>query len=251
MRLAVSNLAWPTADDAEALALLASLGVDGVEVAPAKVTDAPRYYRAMIEDCGLKIPALQGIMFNRPDLNLFGDHGPLEDHFSAMADLASELGAEVMVFGAPRNRLRGGLSLTAAWNLAVDTFRDLAFVSHGVIIGIEPIPLSYGCDFLTNWMSVWAMVREVCDPGVMVHLDSGCVGDEIVYAIEEASPVHFHFSQPGLDDFSQPLPSQAAAATALRATNYQGWATIEMRQRPDWKSAITRAVTLFRPLLFD
>ena len=37
MRVAVSNIAWPAELDAEAYALLAGMGVEGIEIAPTRV----------------------------------------------------------------------------------------------------------------------------------------------------------------------------------------------------------------------
>ena len=96
------------------------------------------------------------------------------------------------------------------------------------------------------------MVRAVNHPNLRVHLDTGCVtlaGDSIKEAAHDTNPVHFHASQPDLGDFSVPLSAHWDAAEALKATDYQGWVSIEMREQPDWKGAIRRAVAVLQPLL--
>jgi D-psicose/D-tagatose/L-ribulose 3-epimerase len=252
LRLAVSNLAWPPGEDAEALGILAGLDVQGVEVAPARMRCPPAEYRNRVADAGLDVCALQGIMFGRPELQLFGEMWPLKDHFERMGDIAREIGAGVMVFGAPSNRRRRDISLDDAWIRAAGVFGILADATQGVIIGLEPIPRSYGCDFLTDWFSVWAMVRAVNHPNLRVHLDTACVtlaGGSVGEAVRDSKPVHFHASQPAMEAFGTPLPEHQEAATALHAINYQGWVTIEMLEQTDWREAIRCAVGVVGPML--
>ncbi len=232
-----------------ALELLSSLGVQGVEVAPTRLPCPPAEYRNQVADAGLAVSSLQAILHKRPDLQLFGDMLLLRDHFARMAEVAHALGAGVMVFGAPANRRRGNLPLGVAWDRAVAKLRSLADAAHGVVIGLEPVPEIYGGDFLTHWFEVWKMVREVDRPGLRVHLDTACVdlaGDSIGTAIRDSADVlaHYHASQPDLGDFKAPLSAHWEAAEALEEVRYQGWMAIEMRQQPDWRRAIARAVSV-------
>ena len=76
-RLAVSNLAWPTEQDDAAFALLARLGVAGVEVAPTRLAawDALSAvqladYRSRLAASGLAVSSLQAMLFGLPELQL-------------------------------------------------------------------------------------------------------------------------------------------------------------------------------------
>ena len=81
MRLAISNIAWPAGADAAAAPLLRAHGVEGVELALTKIwpepLDAPaaevRAYRDGWEKQGLRIAALQALLFGKPHLTLFSD----------------------------------------------------------------------------------------------------------------------------------------------------------------------------------
>ena len=81
MRLAVSNIAWAADEQDAILAALPGMGVAGVEIAPTMiwpgwegaVVDAARDLRGRLEGQGLAVPALQAILFARPDLHVFGD----------------------------------------------------------------------------------------------------------------------------------------------------------------------------------
>ena len=248
MRLALSNLAWPTELDEDAFQKLAASGVQGIEVAPTRlapwdeITPAKlRTYRERVVDAGLVVSSLQAILFGTDDLSLLGARESFDAmlaHLRRVTDIASLLGAGVLVFGAPRNRLRGGLPEGEAWSLARDRWREIGDVvdQSGIVIGIEPVPAFYGGDFLVSWQDVLRMVREVDHSGICVHLDTGCValgGGDIAEAVTATRPwlAHFHAAQPGLENFACPHPSHASAASALRASGYEGWVAIEMREQ--------------------
>jgi D-psicose/D-tagatose/L-ribulose 3-epimerase len=104
VKLAFSNLAWPAEDDAALLPELPELGFSSLEVAPTRLWSEPlaqdddevAAVRAGIEASGLRIVALQSLLFQRPELQLFGDaeaRQGLHDHLVGMARLASRLGA--------------------------------------------------------------------------------------------------------------------------------------------------------------
>jgi len=121
-RLAVSNLAWEPDQDDKIAKLLRSEHVTGIEIAPTKWRPRPleataadvAAYRRAWDDRGLTIVSLQSLLFGRPDLQLFGDdtvRRAMLDYLRGMVDLAVALGAGVLVFGSPKNRLRGELPL--------------------------------------------------------------------------------------------------------------------------------------------
>src|SRR5713226_5663278 len=78
--LAVSNIAWEPADDGAVRELLAELGVNAVELAPTKYWPAPcnppetavTACRREWEAAGVRVVALQALLFGMPDLKVFG-----------------------------------------------------------------------------------------------------------------------------------------------------------------------------------
>ena len=255
MKLAVSNIAWSADEQAGILPTLPALGITGVEIAPTVLwpawdgatPDAARTLRHELAAQGLAVPALQSILFARPDLHLFADPAPLVAHIARVAALAAALGAGAMVFGSPRNRLRGALSPEAAMDAAVPVFRALAAACHdaGTALAIEANPPQYGGDFLLRWPEAAELVARVAHPGVVLHLDTACTalaGDDPAAAAATAPNLaHFHVSAPNLGpvDAASPIDHPAIAA-ALRAANYTGWVSIEMR-RTDTPLATIRA----------
>jgi len=246
VKLAVSNIAWDAAADDAAAAVLAREGVRGIEIAPTKWRDDPyaapagdvAALRGRWEDRGLPIVALQSLMFGRPELQLLaGDHerAALIDHLRKVADFAAGVGARSLVFGSPKNRVRGGRSMADAMAIARDTFRVLATYAHerSVVFCIEANPPEYGCDFITRTAEAVELCRLVDDPAVRVNADLGgmmLAGEDPADAIARAAPYlgHVHASEPQLARLSS-MAAHERAATALIAIEYSSWVSIEMR----------------------
>jgi D-psicose/D-tagatose/L-ribulose 3-epimerase len=272
MKLAVSNIAWDEAEQLEILPALAAAGVTGIEIAPTKIwpdwtgatPEAAARLRAALAARGFVVPALQSILFGRPDLRVFGGHAALVDHIALVAALAGALGAGVMVFGSPRNRLRGALSEAEAMRQAVPVFREIgaACAAAGTCLGIEANPPQYGGDFLLTWRDAAELVALVDHPGIGLHLDTACTamaGDDPVAAATACADRirHFHVSAPqlgpvgprmgGADEESAAIDHPGIAA-ALRSRGYSGWVSIEMRRSDTPVPSVLRAVDFVRGL---
>jgi len=255
MKLSISNIGWEQHDDPAVMAGLARLGVQGIEVAPTKIwpewqgaeAGAAVRYREKLAAAGFDIPAMQAILFGRPELQLFVSrtHGAFLDHMRRVADLAAALGAGVLVFGAPKNRRRGQLSMGAAMDMAADFFRRAGEICYrrGCCLGLEHNPVEYGCDFITNVADARELVDRVDHPGFRLHLDSAgvhmCDGDFAGVIATAGRFVHFHISEPMLEPVAGGVVDHDAAASALRALGYDAWVSIEMKTVPD-------AYTLYR-----
>lgn len=271
MKLAVSNIAWDEREQEEVLKLLLKHGVTGVEVAPTKiwpdwqgVDDASVQAAAeRFHSAGFMIPALQSVLFGRPDLQVFGSDQSREallEHLSRVGSIARGLGAEVLVFGSPKNRLRGSLSQREAFTQAVIFFREAAAVcmSKGTVLCIEPNPEVYGCNFVTRWREAVELVEAVDHPGFGLHLDTGCIhmaGDDPAEAVRDCAHVmrHLHVSEPQLTDLTKPVVAHELVASALRETCYPFWVSLEMR-RPDptiqgISASVERVVSAYGPFV--
>lgn len=265
MRLAVSNIAWAADEQPAVLAALAGLGVTGIEVAPTVVwpdwhgatPQAARELARMLAGEGFAVPALQSILYARPALTVFGDaagRAALAAHVAHVARIAEGLGAAVMVFGSPRNRLRGDLAPEAAMAAAVPVFRALGEACHaaGTALAIEANPAEYGCDFLTRWHEAAELVERVDHPGVVLHLDTACTslaGDDSVAAVAACAGRirHFHVSAAQLGPVAEDgTTDHAAIAAALRAQGYGGWVSVEMRRAAAPLDTIRHAAGLMR-----
>lgn len=248
MKLAVSNIAWTKDEEPAVAALLQKLGVKYIEVAPTKQWQDPTVapadeveaYKKFWESYGLEIVAFQSMLFPRPDLKIFEDEAnrnETAEHLDKFIGLAGTLGAQVMVFGSPKNRQKGDMSDDAAEAIATDFFGRLGDRAQqdNVYFCIEPNATDYACDFVTTAQQGLDLVNKVGNPGFQLHLDIACMtlaGDDIVTSIKNAAPVlkHFHISSPML----MPVEDREdvhhrEAAQALREIGYDRFVSIEMR----------------------
>lgn len=247
MRYAFSNIAWSPADDADVFALLRSHGVTGIEVAPTKLWPdwagatpaAARAVKGRLADAGFEVPALQAVLFGRPAARLFGADGARElcAHLASVAELAGAIGARAIVLGAPQQRDRGELTPEQAFDRALPVLRGLArrFADAGCCLCIEPNPVSYGCNFITDAMQGAALVRAVDHPGFGLHLDAAAMhlaGDDLAELWPQLGALvrHYHISEPQLAGFAAPRVPHARNLATLRDGGYEGWCSVEMRE---------------------
>lgn len=252
MKKAFSQIAWSTPDAPAVHALLLAHGFTGIEVAPTKIwpdwvgatPDAAAAYRRALAAEGLAVPALQAILFGKPNARLFGtpeQQAEFIAHLTLVAQLANALEAPVVVIGAPKNRIRGDLSSTEADSLALPIFERLGaeFQRMGSCLCIEANPADYGCDYLTTTTQVRDMVMRVGSTGIGLHVDTAQLlmgGEHLSSFVGDATcPIrHVHLSEP----FLEPLDRSAKVAhrdnmAILDQAQYAGWVSVEMREAPD------------------
>jgi sugar phosphate isomerase/epimerase len=238
---------------------LAALGVTGIEVAPTRIAawdvlsvEVLTAYKRAATAAGLAIPSVQAIFFGRPDDQLLGETAAfrrMTEHMRRIGDIAGVLGAQIAVFGAPRNRNRGTLREDEAQKLAVERLRVLGDIAQaaGLALGLEPVPIQYGADFLLRAADIRRLVASCAHPGVRPHLDAACVtlsGDAIADEIiaTHSDLAHYHIAEADLGPFEAPICPHEQAAGALREIGYNGWCVIEMREQNNGFAAVEAAV---------
>ena len=246
MKLAISNIAWEQHDDSIILDLLINNGVTGIEVAPTKLwqnwegashKESTKYKKVMQEQ-GLELPAMQAILFGKPELQLFdkASHNDFLEHIKLVADLASGFSSRVMVFGAPKNRKRGQMSYSEAMEVAADFFHKAGeiCVEYECCIGLEHNPVEYSCDFVTNVLDAKELVEKVDHQGFKLHIDAAglhmCGGDISEMINNAGEFVHYHISEPMLEPISGGEVDQKSGIETLKAIGYKKWVSIEMKQ---------------------
>lgn len=262
-RAAISNIAWPAQDDAQAVTLAAELGFSGIELAPGKVfgpldaigSDALRRYRRDLGAQGLSIPALQAILFGVTDAHLFESEATrarLGERLTRVAEVAGELGAGACVFGSPALRDPGQRSIQEAMDIAANFFARLAprFVENGTVLAFEANPSIYQCRFVTCTSEAIDLVKRVDTPGFGLQLDMGTVfangesADTVIAAGRIAR--HCHVSEPQLVPLGTGGHDHQVTGAALRDTDYDGWISIEMRAVDNWISAMETGASIVR-----
>lgn len=260
MNLSVSNIAWSVDEDLAAYSILRTHQVSHIEVAPTRIrpnwpditSKAVRDYRDQLETEGFVVSSLQAILFGRPELQLFGDQAAFRSHLERCAGIAAELGAAAVVFGAPKNRLKGALPTEEALSKAADFFTSVApaFESSHARLCIEPNPAEYGGDFLTGVAEAAALVSAVNHPSVRLHLDTACLSlsGSDAHAVRKYAALtsHFHASEPFLAPLSRPSLDHRSFAEELRSSGYDKFVCLEMRAQPDTLKEFTESLRQFR-----
>ena len=261
MNIAISNLAWPPADDDAVFALLKERGLSRVEIAPTKyfpeieaaTPDQIRAVKARFAAAKLTVVGFQSLLFGQPDLKVFAEREVTDrtiDYLGVLAKLCSDLGGQVMVFGSPKNRqVPAEMTKDDAWRAAVDFFWKAGqrCHEHGVTLVIEPNPVQYHCNFITNVEQAARLVREVDSPGFGLHLDLGAItlnGEDVKQVIADSADIlnHFHISEPEIKPLQPDNPNHKLAAAALRRAKYQGVVSIEMLPPPNGLEQIGEAL---------
>lgn len=264
MKTAISNIAWENYNDLKVLELLKSYNVQGIELAPTKVwpgwnnitKQSILELKTFMNDNGFKIPAMQAILFGKPELQLFDteSHRDFLEHFKLLAELAYELETDVLVFGAPKNRKRNQLSVMDADDIAIDFFSKVGeiFKNGNTSLVIENNPVEYMCDYMTNVSDVENIVNKVNSENIKVHADSAgihmCVGDiaDIIKGIKKIA--HYHISEPMLNPIHEQSVDHYKALNALKDIHYNNWISIEMKQTKDEYNDIKKSLDFLKNL---
>ena len=153
MKLAISNIAWPTSEEEMAARIMQEAQIGGVEVAPTKLWPKPleatdddlARYRHFWAAHGIAIVAVQSLLFGRPDLTIFENAVKRREtlaYLRRIMRLSAQLGAHVLVFGSPKNRKVNDLPPATVETIAVDFFHAAGEVAaaYELLLCIEPNP---------------------------------------------------------------------------------------------------------------
>ena len=248
MKIALSNIAWDRAEDADVARLMQQHGVTGLDVAPGKLFVDPLHaadaditaYVDFWKPYGVQIVGMQSMLYGHLELKLFESaeaRQQMAEYLRAIIALAGKLGVGPMVFGSPKNRQRGDMDPQTAFDIAATFFHEMAEVAqaHDTVLCLEPNPPHYNCDFLTTTAEALPLVQAVNHPGLRLHLDTAIMtmnGEDIAGALRSARDwlAHFHISEPQLGAVQAGgAVDHAHVAAQLRAIGYEGWVSIEMR----------------------
>jgi sugar phosphate isomerase/epimerase len=278
MRLAFSTNAYLKHPFDEAASRIASLGYEGLEL----LADVPHAWPAGLLDVQKRgiLRAMERSQLAFSNINAFMMNAVNDrrqpywypsfiepephyrqvriDHTHRALDLCAELGAP-HITTEPGGPLAPGQPRQEAIDLFVEVLKPLAQHAHdrGVLLLIEPEP-----DLLLETTDQYLEVAErVNAPSIGLNFDVGhafCVREDLPRAIAKLAPHtrHYHFEDiaatrvhhhlvpgTGAIDF-------AAVVSAIRATGYDGWLTVELYPFLDDPDAAARqAIEVMRPLV--
>jgi sugar phosphate isomerase/epimerase len=242
IRLSISNLAWQENEVEKIAPILKSAGMDGIELAPTKIwRNAPDVSDKQVRDYskrwhahGLAISGVQSLFFGNPEMQIFerSSWKAMQPHLAAMIRLAHNLGTGIVVFGSPKNRVRGILTSDEANTMFAEFLSEIIPVleQNNVILSLEPNAPEYGADYLTTYSECVDLSKLISSPWVRPQIDTGClsmVNDPPELAALQSTPIHVHVSAPNLDPLPGPV-DHASLKKSLITSSFSGWIVLEM-----------------------
>lgn len=252
--------------------LAATLGYQGIELAPFTLGDVPHRLapseiaalRCAASDAGVAITSLHWLLVAPSGLSITSGEATTRartlDVIAGLVDLAAELGATHLVHGSPAQRiLPEGPDREAARQRGVDAF---AFAGErardaGVVYCIEPLDRGQ-TGFVNTIADAAEIVRTIGSPALRTMLDTCSAANTetepldalIARWLPTGLIAHVH-----LNDANKRAPGQGAVRfgpvlAALRAQGYTGTAAIEpFEYVPDGPGCAARAIGYLHGLL--
>jgi len=236
---------WPNGKVAD---IVAGLGYQGIELAPATLGDTPdrlpprerASIRSSFEGAGLRVAGLHWLLagprkysITTPDLDLFGH---TREYLAGLVGLCADLGGTVMVFGSPQQRnIAPGQDQGQVRRQVAVLFQELAGLAgkSGVCICLEPLT-ARETNFINTMKEAVSLIKEVDHPAFQLHLDvKAMAGAEpkspADTVIEEGGTHlrHFHANDPNLLGPGMGEFDQAPVGKALKSVGYRGWISVE------------------------
>ena len=134
-----------------------------------------------------------------------------------------------------RNRNRKGLSDKQSFYIAKNFFTKLGNIAnqHRVIFCLEPNPVCYGANFMTNSKVTFDVVSAVNHPAIKMQLDTGSIilnkesiSEVIRYSKNQIG--HIHISEPGLEVIGDIDNQHTEFAKVIKSNLKNALATVEM-----------------------
>jgi sugar phosphate isomerase/epimerase len=248
MKLAISNIAWEVEEEHEISCIMQELGVEGVEIAPSKISsDITRIgaqdiwkYKTFWDNKSIEIVAMQSLLYGHPEMRIFFDSSSREKtlfHLQLCADIGEKLGVKALVFGSPKNRFIP--NNYDYMDVAKEFFDDIGRYCKrkGSVFCMEPNPTEYGANFLCRTKDAINFVKEVDNEGLKVNIDTGT----IIMNQEDYKEIlnygrtyigHVHISEPFLNLIDKSRDIYKSIINRLNELDYSGYVSIEMKANP-------------------
>lgn len=124
----------------------------------------------------IKISSVQAIFYKKK-LNVLevNDHKKIIKHLNKILLITKLLGAKNIIFGSPKNRLKGNISTEDAFkilkNLLIKIQKKL--VKNDIFFCIEPNSKHYGCDFILNSLDALEFIHYSKIKNLAINFDTG------------------------------------------------------------------------------
>lgn len=273
MRLALCNEVIAEGRDfAAQCALAASLGYQGLEVAPFTLdAEAPHRLsgqhcaeiRRAAGDAGLRISGLHWLLVKPTGLSITSDDPSVRattlDVMRRLVDLCAALGGDVMVHGSPAQRRLPEQDAEFAREHAFDLLAAIAeHAQHaGVVYCIEPLATPTA-NFINTVEEAAAIVRLINNPAFRTMIDcsaaSNMESEPLDALVERWLPTGL-LAHIQVNDRNKRGPGQGAdrfapLMSALKRQHYDGWIAAEpFEYVPDGATCAARTIGYLQGLI--
>lgn len=238
----------------------AETGYTGLEVAPFTLAAHPRdvtpaqrkELRGTAERCGIEVIGLHWLLAKTTGLHLTSDNEGIRErtaeYLTELVHLCADLGGTVMVFGSPLQRnLTENVSREQAMSHAAGVFRQClpTLQQRGVTICMEPLTPKE-TNFINTCAEAAELIALVDHPRFQLHQD-------VKAMLSESEPIpvlidrykhltrHFHVNDSNLLGPGMGETDYAPILSALRASGYDGWVSVEVFDYSPGAEHIARA----------
>ena len=269
MRYAACNELVHDRPFADACALIARHGYQGIELAPYSLADDPlrippaktRELGRTIQDAGLDCVGLHWLLKAPPGLHITTPDIEVRrrswDAIRSLVDFCREVGGSLVVLGSGKQRGTQGISRDAATAILRDELADLAphLEQASVTVLLEPLQVQI-TDVLNTLREARALIDAIGSPRIASMLDFHNSQDEhqpweelVARHADIIRHVHLnevdghHPSLVGRTDRAR--SAYAAAFRVLKETGYGGWISLETFHAADSPDAVLAETRVF------
>ena len=245
-RLAVCNELWGDTPIEEVFERAASLGYEGVEIAPFTLAESVeqisaerrRAIRRAAEVCGVQIVGLHWLFVSPPGLHLTTPDESVwqrsAEYLKSLVAFCGDLGGSIMVHGSPKQRnVAPGQDLEDARRRACGALRQAGCVAAdcGVTICFEALRPEE-TNFVNTAEQAMQLVSRVDHPNVGIMLDvkaMSAMPDGIAGTIRRFGGVarHVHANDPSGRGPGMNGIDFGPIMQALRESGFDGWVSVE------------------------
>jgi D-psicose/D-tagatose/L-ribulose 3-epimerase len=251
--------------------LAATLGYDGLEIAPVTLTDDPTKltaaqiaeWRRAASDAGIAITGLHYLMRAPAGLSITSADAAQRrrsiDVMRTLCGLCAELGGKILVHGSPDQRVLVAGDEEQSRKHGIDCFAAVADAAReaGVTYCIEALARAQTA-FVNTVAEAAAIVEQIASPALRTMIDCAAAGQT------EAEPVdalvrrwlptgliaHIHFNDPNRRGPGEGELAFGPILAALREGGYDGNASIEpFDYKPDGPTCAARGIGYIRGIL--
>jgi len=269
LRLALCNEVIAGMDFARQCEFSATLGYDGLEVAPFTLSEEPHLIgasqaaaiRRTAEQAGVAICSLHWLLVKPEGLSITSEDKSVRTRtievMRRLIALCADLGGKALVHGSPaQRRLPDGNGAADARQRGIEAFAAIAEDAQraGVVYCIEPLATP-AANFVNTLQEAIDIVERIGNPHVRTMLDcsAGSVMEKEALAtlLDRYLPTgmiaHVQFNDRNRQGPGQGGDLFAPVLAALKRNDYRGWAAVEpFDYQPDGPGCAARAIGYLR-----